>query len=200
MARAGGALARNARRGSRVPRDDVPTAARLRCYDTGVRPPRLPIFALLLLATAPLEAGCLHEDMTAEAEPDWDRWGEPAEATVVREVVVESEESTAAPVAYLPASPRDRPSPDPVPFRLGAGRGALGRVDLAACREQGLPLGYLHVRVTFRRTGRVVHAAVESPEAPTPEALSCIGEQLEATLVPAFDGGDVTLSKSFFVN
>lgn len=141
--------------------------------------------------------GCVHEEMVADPEPDWDRWGEPAETAVVREVIVENDEPS-VPQAYLPASPKDRAMPDPVPFRLGAGRGALGRVDLAACRDQGLPLGYLHVRVTFRRTGRVVHAAVESPEAPTPEALSCIGEQLETTLVPAFDGGDVTLSKSYF--
>ncbi len=98
-------------------------------------------------------------------------------------------------------SPADRPRPDPVPFRLGAGRGALGRLDLEPCREQGLPQGYLHVRVTFRHNGHVVHAAVESPAAPPNEALACIGEQLQAmAMVPAFDGGDVTISKSYFVN
>jgi hypothetical protein len=170
------------------------------CYDKGVRRFLLRLLPLPLLALAPCVAGCVHEDALAEPEPDWDRWGAPAEEVVVREVVVENDEPTAEPQAYLPASPKDRPAPDPVPFRLGAGRGALGRVDLGACREQGLPVGYLHVRVTFRRTGRVVHAAVESPEAPPPEALSCVGEQLEAALVPAFDGGDVTLSKSYFVN
>jgi hypothetical protein len=35
---------------------------------------------------------------------------------------------------------------------------------------------------------------------PPEEALDCIGEQLELAMVPVFDGGDVTLSRSFFVN
>ncbi|MBV9949159.1 MAG: hypothetical protein JOZ69_20085 [Myxococcales bacterium] len=85
-------------------------------------------------------------------------------------------------------------------FRLGAGYGALGRLDLSTCREQGLQPGYVHVRVTFRHSGRVVRAAVESSVAPPQGALDCIGEQLEWAMVPVFDGGDVTLSKSFFVN
>jgi hypothetical protein len=95
----------------------------------------------------------------------------------------------------MPAAPRD-----PILFRLGAGYGALGQIDLAPCREQGLAPGYLHVRVTFRRSGRIVHAAVESPIAPPTEALECIGEQLEMAMVPGFDGDDVTLTRSFFVN
>jgi len=91
-------------------------------------------------------------------------------------------------------------APDPILFRLGAGYGALGHVDLAPCRDQGLPQGYLRLRVTFRASGRVVRAAVETPVAPPAEALTCIGEQLEMAMVPLFEGGDVTLSKSFFVN
>ena len=78
--------------------------------------------------------------------------------------------------------------------------GDLDRVDLAVCRDQGLQAGYLHLRVTFQESGRVVRAAVESPTVPPPEALACIGEQLKLAMVPGFQGGDVTLSKSFFVN
>ena len=55
------------------------------------------------------------------------------------------------------------------------------------------------MRVTFRHDGRIVHAAVESPAPPPQEALDCVSEQLEAALVPRFDGVDATLSKSFFV-
>jgi hypothetical protein len=99
------------------------------------------------------------------------------------------------------ASSADRPRPDPKPFRLGAGRGILGRLDLAPCREQGLAPGYVHVRVTFENTGRVVRAAVESPDQPPDGALACIGEQLQtAELVPAFDGSEFTVSRSYFVN
>jgi hypothetical protein len=83
---------------------------------------------------------------------------------------------------------------------MGAGYGALGHVDLAPCRDQGLAPGYLHMRVTFRDSGRIVRAAVESPVPPPQEALECIGEQLKMSMVPIFEGGDVTLSKSFFVN
>jgi hypothetical protein len=120
-----------------------------------------------------------------------------------RDVVVASDapsEEASEPVpAGVRASPRHE-APDPVLFRLGAGYGALGQLDLAPCRDQGLPPGYLHMRVTFRQSGRVVRAAVESPVAPPPEALACIGEQLEAAMVPLFEGSDVTLSKSFFIN
>jgi hypothetical protein len=63
-----------------------------------------------------------------------------------------------------------------------------------------LPVGYLHMRVTFRRNGRIAHATVETEAQPPQEALTCISEQLELAMVPAFDGSDVTLSKSFFVN
>jgi hypothetical protein len=145
---------------------------------------------------APVEVPAEAVDTTPVAAP---------EAAVARDVDVRYAgpgDDDAEPAGAPPrASRADHPPPDPVPFRLGAGRGALGRLDLAPCREQGLPQGYLHVRVTFRHNGRVVHAAVESPASPPDEALSCIGEQLQTVaMVPAFDGGDVTISKSYFVN
>jgi hypothetical protein len=122
----------------------------------------------------------------------------------------------AAPLAALPA-PAAAPAPkhalaahaapavrfyppDPVLFRIGAGYGALGLIDFAPCRGQGLEKGYLHMRVTFRHSGRVVRASVERPAPPPDGALQCIAQQLQATMVPSFDGEDVTLSKSYFVN
>ncbi|MDP9148547.1 MAG: hypothetical protein M3O36_01190, partial [Myxococcota bacterium] len=93
-----------------------------------------------------------------------------------------------------------RAAPEPAFFHLGAGYGALGQVDLARCRDQGLQRGYLRMHVTFHTSGRVARAAVEAPVAPPAEALTCIGEQLEAALVPEFGGREVTLSRSFFVN
>jgi hypothetical protein len=159
-----------------------------------------PILGLLIALVVPT-TGCLHQENTNEIEPD----SEPAaesEPVVVREVVVSyaGAGEAPAPAVFLPPSPRDRPRPDPIPFRLGAGRGALGLIDLAPCREDGLPPGYVHMRVTFQHSGHVVHAAVESATAPPPDALECIGEQLEAAMVPVFDGSDVTLSRSYFVN
>jgi hypothetical protein len=54
--------------------------------------------------------------------------------------------------------------------------------------------------VTFAPSGHVVSAAVETPLAPPQEALTCIGDQLEVAMVPAFDGADVTLSRTLFVD
>lgn len=154
----------------------------------------------LLLATL-LATGCLHEP-DADLETGYPSVEvAPAEAVVRREVTMQWEKSDeAGPLPSLPpASPRDRIVPDPVPFRIGAGHGALGSVDLAPCREQGLQSGYLKMRVTFHRDGRVAHAVVESPAPPPEEALDCVAEQLQAATVPVFDGRDASLTKRFFV-
>jgi hypothetical protein len=153
-------------------------------------------FFPLLLVTA---TGCLHEpaldfegEVTQVAQP-------PAAPVFRRDISVAEAPSEPAPAVALAASPKDRPPPDPIPFRIGAGHGALGRVNLGACREQGLDPGYLRLRVTFQPSGRVAHASVESPAPPPQEALDCIGGQLQEAFVPAFDGRDATLSRSFFV-
>ena len=157
----------------------------------------VPLLVLFLLA-----AGCVHPQTTTEPafEP-----AAPPEPTVVRDVELgDDDEPAEAPSApfrsVLVESPVSIRVREPVLFRLGAGLGALGHIDLAPCRDEGLQPGYVHVHLTFRHTGRVVRAAVETPIEPPPDALACIGEQIEATFVPVFDGGDVMLSKSFFVN
>ena len=124
------------------------------------------------------------------------------EPPVVQSVVTvkEKDDSADEEVVVETAAPPVRRTPDPVFFRMGAGYGVLGRLDLAPCRNEGLPAGYLRLRVTFHVTGRVVRAAVESATPPPSEALECISEQLEFAMVPAFDGGEVTLSKSYYVN
>lgn len=154
----------------------------------------LPIF-VLFAAT-----GCVRQGMTEFAAMAVE--SEPApEPREVRSIDVPDEGSDdAEPNVVVAAPPATPKRAEPILFHLGAGYGALGRLDLATCREQGLQAGYLHVRVTFRDSGRVVRAAVESPIAPPPEALACIGEQLRVAMVPTFEGGDVTLSRSFFVN
>jgi hypothetical protein len=150
-----------------------------------------------------LTTGCVRQT-TREFEADVAHLPDDSvhESSETREVVVGStrEQPTdePAPGQRVPRSPL-LPL-EPTLFRLGAGYGALGQIDLAPCRDQGLSPGYLRVRVTFQHNGRVARAAVESVVAPPSEALACIGEQLEAAMVPVFDGVDVTLSKSFFVN
>jgi hypothetical protein len=157
-------------------------------------------FIALALPVA-LGSGCVHIADLGPLEPEPEPAADDSPPSVVRDVAVAYDGPEEAPESPGPApSPRARLQHEPVLFSLGAGHGALGRVDLAPCRQEGLPPGYLHLSVTFRHSGRVVRAAVASPTEPPSEALACIGEQLEIAMVPVFDGDDFTLSKSFFVN
>ena len=165
---------------------------------------RAVVTAFSVLGLAGGLVGCVHpESMNAVAYPADPAPAEAAQPVVVADVNMASDDSSAAaaprPAAALRASGADHPPPDPVLFRLGAGYGALGQIDLEPCRDYGLASGYLRMRVTFRHSGAVAHATVESEAQPPPEALACIGERLQEATVPAFDGSNVTLSKSFFV-
>lgn len=155
-----------------------------------------------ILALAGLAADCVRRPMQV-IEPG-EETAEPApEPTEVRDVDVASDGVVVdrpEAVASVPLQGAGRRPAEPVLFHLGAGYGALGGLDLASCRDRGLQAGYLRMRVTFRNSGHIVHAAVQSSMAPPPEALACISEQLEVAMVPVFEGDDVTLSRSFFVN
>jgi hypothetical protein len=159
---------------------------------------RSPTVALRFLpfAILPFAVGCMPQQppvslpVAEEAPP-------PAER-VVASIVTMPSPGSARPAA-APASDADRVRPDPRFFLIGAGYGAVGQVDLTPCRDRGLDPGYVHMHVTFGGVGVVAHAIVESPVQPSPDALACIGERLQAASVPAFEGGDVTLSKSIFV-
>ena len=156
--------------------------------------PRLALGSALLLAVT----GCVHEEV-APLEAAYDDYEGAAEQVEARQITVDSEEAPAPkPVVTTPLSPDLLPH-DPVPFKIGAGYGALSRVDFAPCREAGLPPGYLRVRATFARAGYVVRASVESTVAPPPPALDCIAAQLRQIGVPRFDTESASLSKSYFV-
>jgi hypothetical protein len=157
--------------------------------------------AILSLGLSVAAAGCVHpfleyEPATESAAASGDDSDRQKDARPVA-VAYDGPVTEPAVAPTVPPRMRDR---DPVFFRLGAGYGALGQVDLSPCRELGLPRGYLRVRVTFHTDGRVGHAALQSDVLPPAEALTCVGERLELASVPAFEGGDVTLSKSFFVD
>jgi hypothetical protein len=101
--------------------------------------------------------------------------------------------------AAIPASELDRPHPEPVFFALGAGHGALGQVDVDGCGERGIPPGYLRMRATFRPSGHISRAVVMTESPPTQEALDCIADKLRVMRVPAFDGDNISLSRTYFV-
>lgn len=155
-------------------------------------------WTLLVAAASLLQVGCLHE---GELEPQWVDDGPPPaqEVLVEREITVAPQEAPAPAPPALPASPHDKPAPDPVHFQMGAGYGALSHVDVASCRGRGLQGGYVHVHATFTPDGYVVRASVESEAAPSPPALDCIAEMLRQAGVPRFDGTEATLSKTYFV-
>jgi hypothetical protein len=155
--------------------------------------PVCPLAAWLLLAST----GCVLEPNTPVEEPE----GPPPVAPRVVETQLTITPDNAEPsapavqaIAPLQAAPRD-----PVPFRIGAGYGALARVDFTGCTERGLPPGYMRVRATFNRVGYVARASVESPIEPPATALDCIADGLRQTGVPAFDGQEVRLSRTYYV-
>jgi hypothetical protein len=119
-----------------------------------------------------------------------------AEPLVERQLTIAADDTPPAPPR--PGAPVPV-APDPIRFQIGAGYGALSRVDLTGCREYGLQSGYVRVRATFTHVGYVVRADVASVTAPPPAALDCIADQLRRTGVPAFDGQQAKLSKTYFV-
>ena len=155
---------------------------------------------LLLLVTGCVQRETLYDLGLAEREPPTVQYERIYVGSVDVSYDGPEDMTPLRAMSAIPVSNSDHPRPDPVPFRLGAGHGTLGTVDLAPCRERGLPPGYMRMRVTFRPNGHIVRAAVESEVPPPQEALTCVGEQLEVAGVPPFDGQDFTLSRIVYVN
>jgi|HubBroStandDraft_4_1064222.scaffolds.fasta_scaffold157279_2 hypothetical protein len=157
------------------------------------------IRGLLFVLVSPAFVACMPQQPPLAA-PVAEAPSPPDERVVVSTVTVGTVGTPAGEAAQAPrASDADRVRPEPVFFRLGAGYGAVGRIDLSPCKDRGLDTGYVHMHVTFGEGGSIARAVIESPTQPPPEALACIGELLEEATVPPFQGGDVTLSKSLFV-
>jgi hypothetical protein len=146
---------------------------------------------------AAMAVGCV-QGPAIDVEAPGEGSAAPAVALLERQITVAPDEAPPAATARTEASPR-RLAPDPVAFQLGAGYGALSRVDLDACRERGLQAGYLRVHATFTGYGYVVRASVEGETAPSPAALDCIADQLRQAGVPAFDGGEARLTRTYYV-
>jgi hypothetical protein len=167
------------------------TEAQLAGHQVAMRGARPMLPAVLLTVT-----GCIREPAVAL---ETGRDGPPpvAEALTEAQLTVFTEDAPSA----APSPRVDAPviKPDPVRFRIGAGYGALARVDFAQCRERGLQAGYLRLRATFTRVGYVARASVASNSLPPPAALDCIADQLRQTGVPSFDGDDARLTKTYFV-
>ncbi len=85
-------------------------------------------------------------------------------------------------------------------FNRDAARSALAGAAGAAsgCKKPGGPTGRGRVTVTFAPSGRATTASVGPPFAGTAVG-SCAAAAFKSASVPPFDGGAVTVSKSFFI-
>lgn len=93
-----------------------------------------------------------------------------------------------------------KPSTGVANFNKAAARTALANAAAAApsCRRPGGPTGGGRALVTFAPSGRVTTATVTGAFAGT-SVGGCIASLFRKARVPAFDGGAVTVSKSFSI-
>ncbi len=74
---------------------------------------------------------------------------------------------------------------------------ALAAVDLRSCARADGPSGVGHVTVVFAPSGLVSSAVVDGGPYPVTAVGACIGARYRSARVAAFDGGPVTLGRTF---
>jgi hypothetical protein len=108
-----------------------------------------------------------------------------------------------AALAHVPlAVPPAQPMPavvQPTHFDLGSAYGALGHVDLEACKTEGLAPGYGRVLLAFEPDGTPAHVAVQMPAGSAPSATRCVVEAFRGVRVAPFDGAPVNVRRQFYV-
>jgi hypothetical protein len=100
---------------------------------------------------------------------------------------------------HLPASAADRRVDTRAPFDLGGAYGSLARVDLSACKAQGLAAGYGRVVLAFDPDGTAAGVGVELPAGSSPAARACVEQAFGAARVSPFDGAPMNVRRTFFV-
>jgi hypothetical protein len=163
----------------------------------------LPLLLLLLQTTsctrggAALGAGVLAGWAIANAA----QHHEPEVVYVDRVVVVHAPPPASRvepPPPILPPPPP--PAPPSRPFDATQAKISLEQTDVAACRSQGVPRGYVHARVGFANTGEVTRVVIDAPAGLPAEAVTCIGDRISTAAAPPFDGGTAPLiGVSWFV-
>lgn len=86
------------------------------------------------------------------------------------------------------------------PFDRGAAAGALGSVNVQACKKPDGPTGGGHVTITFSPNGSVSSAVVDQGPFPGTSVGGCIAGKFRSAHIPAFAGGSVKAGKSFTIN
>ena len=129
-------------------------------------------------------------------------FGELADGSVVESNVVAYDGIGVEGPLSMPA-PVAEPVPalgSGAPFDRGAAAGALGGVSVQSCRRAGGPTGSGHVKVVFLPSGVVTSAEVDDPTFKGTPTGGCIAAKFRAARVPPFEGGNVTVGKSFTMN
>jgi predicted Zn finger-like uncharacterized protein len=98
------------------------------------------------------------------------------------------------------ASAPAAPAQSTAPFDRGAAAGALGAVNVGACKKPDGPTGSGHVSVTFAPDGSVSSAVADSPPFAGTPTGGCVAGKFRSAHIPAFGGGPVKVGKSFVIN
>jgi hypothetical protein len=94
---------------------------------------------------------------------------------------------------------RPMPAPAVQAFDRGAAAAALGRVDVASCKEPGGPTGAGHVSITFSPNGLVTSVVVDREPFVGTSVAGCISAKFREARVPVFSGSAVKVGKSFAI-
>jgi hypothetical protein len=114
-------------------------------------------------------------------------------------VVVETEPTEWTPTVDPGAAAPTPPNELPEPFDTAAAQARLDELDVARCREHGLPNGYVHARFTFAPSGRAQRIVIDSPGGIGPDALACLRDTLSPAAVPPFTGAPVLTGHTWFL-
>jgi hypothetical protein len=161
------------------------------------------VLPLLLLTTsctrggAALGAGVLAGWAIASAT----QHHEP-ETVYIDRVVVVHDPAPAPRMEPPPVLPPAPPPPPPParPFDATQAKISLEQTNVAACRSQGVPRGYVHARVRFGNAGEVSRVVIDEPAGLSAEAVACIGERISTASAPPFDGESApSIGMSWFV-
>jgi hypothetical protein len=114
-------------------------------------------------------------------------------------------EAPPAPPAATPAPPPAPvvvpPPPQPVRFDAHAAHASLQAIDLAPCRDRGVPAGArVHAIVTFAPSGNVQRAVIDQPGGLSRDAVQCLAELVTVARAPSWEeGGAKSIEESWAV-
>jgi hypothetical protein len=99
----------------------------------------------------------------------------------------------------VPASAAPPPRDERRAFDLGGAYGQVARVDVDACKADGLATGYGRVVLGFDDDGAPAGVSIEMPAGSAPEAHECVEDAFRKVRVAPFDGPTANVRRVFYV-